>query len=136
MRLDDFWSLRLCRPSQAQLLKRCQFLIRKCQFRELVSSDPIRAMFYLQNDLAAAVDRTSDEQTAEFHQLTNLLFRTREQAEEDDLLNGQVSGAESSTDSSYRLRSSVFDSLAQYFPDYMAQPRLNLTDFVAFDKIV
>jgi len=94
-------------------------------------------MFYLQNDLASVVDRTSDEQTAEFHQLTNLLFRTQEQAEEDDLLNGQVAGNSESgtTDSSYRLRSSVFDSLAQFFPDYMAQPRLNLTDFVAFDKI-
>ena len=94
-------------------------------------------MFYLQNDLASVVDRTSDEQTAEFHQLTNLLFRTQEQAEEDDLLNGQVAGNSESgtTDSSYRLRSSVCDSLAQVFPDYMAQPRLNLTDFVAFDKI-
>lgn len=136
MRLDDFWSLRLCRPSQAQLLKRCQFLIRKCQFRELIGSDPIRAMFYLQNDLASVVDRTSDEQTAEFHHLTNLLFRTREQAEEDDLLQGQVAGGETAAaDSSYRLRSTVFDSLAQFFPDYMAQPRRNLTDFVAFDKI-
>ena len=135
MRLDDFWSLRLCRPSQGQLLKRCQFLIRKCQFRELTNADPIRAMLYLQNELSEVVDRTSDEQMAEFHRLTNLLFRTKEQQEEDELLHGQVDfNRETSSNSSYRLRSSVFDALAQFFPDYMAQPRLNLTDFVAFDK--
>lgn len=134
MRLDDFWSLRLCRPSQSQLLTRCQFLIRKCQFRELTEADPIRAMFYLQNNLSAVVDRTSDEQMAEFHRLTNLLFRTKEQQEEDELLNGKVDNAESTVNSSYRLRSSVFDALARFFPDYMAQPRFSLTDFVAFDK--
>lgn len=134
MRLDDFWSLRLCRPSQGQLLTRCQFLIRKCQFRELTEADPIRAMFYLQNNLSAVVDRTNDEQMAEFHQLTNLLFRTEEQEEEDELLNGKVDSAESTVNSSYRLRSSVFDALARFFPDYMAQPRFSLTDFVAFDK--
>lgn len=135
MRLDDFWSLRLCRPSQAQLLTRCKFLIRKCHFRELTAEDPIRAMFYLQNNLSAVVDRTSDDQMAEFHQLTNLLFRTQEQQEEDELLNGQVTSSESTVTSSYRLRSSVFDSLARFFPDYMAQPRLSLTDFVVFDKV-
>ncbi|KAI9560300.1 hypothetical protein GHT06_014315 [Daphnia sinensis] len=134
MRLDDFWSLRLCRPSQSQLLTRCQFLIRKCQFRELTEADPIRAMFYLQNNLSAVVDRTSDEQMAEFHRLTNLLFRTKEQQEEDELLSGKVDNAESTVNSSYRLRSSVFDALARFFPDYMAQPRFSLTDFVAFDK--
>lgn len=97
--------------------------------------DPIRAMFYLQNNLSAVVDRTNDEQMAEFHRLTNLLFRTREQQEEDDLLNGKVDNADSvSVGSSYRLRSSVFDALARFFPDYMAQPRFSLTDFVTFDK--
>ena len=135
MRLDDFWSLRLCRPSQGQLLKRCQFLIRKCQFRELTNTDPIRAMLYLQNDLSEVVDRTSDEQMAEFHRLTNLLFRTEEQQEEDELLHGQVDfNRDTALSSSYRLRSSVFDALAQFFPGYMAQPRLNLIDLVAFDK--
>lgn len=29
MRLDDFWSLRLCRPSKEYLLRHCRYLIRK-----------------------------------------------------------------------------------------------------------
>jgi len=133
MRLDDFWSLKLCRPNQKQLLRRCLFLIRKCQFRELIGSDRIKAMFYLQHDLSKVVDRTSEEQMSEFHQLTNLLFRTQEQQEEDELFHGQI-GNDSLANNSYRLRSSVFDALAQYFPESMAQPRLNLSDFVSFDK--
>lgn len=133
MRLDDFWSLKLCRPNQKQLLRRCLFLIRKCQFRELISSDRIKAMFYLQHDLSKVVDRSSEEQMSEFHQLTNLLFRTQEQQEEDELFHGHI-GNDSLANNSYRLRSSVFDALAQYFPESMAQPRLNLSDFVSFDK--
>lgn len=101
----------------------------------MIGTDSIRAMVYLQNDLAAVVDRTNDEQMSEFHRLTNLLFRTEEEEEEDELLNGQVANSESIANSSYRLRSSVFDALAQFFPDYMAQPKLNLTDFVTFDKV-
>lgn len=101
----------------------------------MIVADPIRAMLFLQNDLAAVVDRTNDEQMKEFHRLTNLLFRTREEEEEDELLNGQVVNSEPADNSSYRLRSSVFDALAHFFPDYMAQPKLNLTDFVTFDKV-
>merc|ERR1712071_253334 len=100
---------------QKQLLRRCLFLIRKCQFRELIGSDRIKAMFYLQHDLSKVVDRTSEEQMSEFHQLTNLLFRTQEQQEEDELFHGQI-GNDSLANNSYRLRSSVFDALAQYFP--------------------
>ena len=29
MRLDDFWSLKLCRPSKEYLLRHCRYLIRK-----------------------------------------------------------------------------------------------------------
>lgn len=79
------------------------------------------------------VDRGNDEQMAEFHRLTNLLFRTDEQREEDELYRGHLSD-ESLAGNAYRLRSSVFDALVRYFPEHMAQPRLNLTDLVSFDK--
>lgn len=32
MRLDDFWSLKLCRPSKEYLLRHCRYLIRKYRF--------------------------------------------------------------------------------------------------------
>ena len=141
MRLDDFWSLRLCRPTQSQLLRRCQFLIRKCQFREWIATDSVKAMFYLQTQLSQVVDRSNDEQMAEFHHLTNLLFHTKEQREEDQLFHGCLvadandhdNGHQSPVTDAYRLRSNVFDSLVQYFPETMSQPRLNLTDLVASD---
>lgn len=33
MRLDDFWSLKLCRPSKEYLLRHCKYLIRKHRYR-------------------------------------------------------------------------------------------------------
>lgn len=51
MRLDDFWSLRLCRPSKEYLLRHCRYLIRKYRCLELIQSittiikeDPINAV--------------------------------------------------------------------------------------------
>lgn len=32
LRLDDFWSLQLCRTSQFEMLQRCKLLIRKCRW--------------------------------------------------------------------------------------------------------
>lgn len=32
MRLDDFWSLKLCRPSKDYLLRHCKYLIRKHRY--------------------------------------------------------------------------------------------------------
>ena len=96
----------------------------------------MQAMLFLQHHLAAVVDRSSEEQMAEFHRLTDLLFRTKEQQEQDQLYDGGccVDSGESQLHDAYRLRSSVFDSLMQYFPEHMAQPRFNLTDLVALEK--
>ena len=33
MRLDDFWSLKLCRPSKDYLLRHCKYLIRKHRYK-------------------------------------------------------------------------------------------------------
>ena len=32
MRLDDFWSLKLCRPTKEYLLRHCRYLIRKYRY--------------------------------------------------------------------------------------------------------
>lgn len=55
----------LCRPSSYVLLRRCKYLIRKCQFQELAANDSTGAMIYLQNDLAAVIDHENEEEKKE-----------------------------------------------------------------------
>ncbi|TNN22305.1 Muskelin [Liparis tanakae] len=65
MRLDDFWSLKLCRPSKEFLLRHCRYLIRKYRFEEKAQSEPLSALKYLQNDLSLTVDHTDPAETKE-----------------------------------------------------------------------
>uniref|UniRef100_T1J0F1 Muskelin N-terminal domain-containing protein n=1 Tax=Strigamia maritima TaxID=126957 RepID=T1J0F1_STRMM len=124
MRLDDFWSLQLCRPSREQLLRRCKRLIRKHQFQEIVSSDSIRALQYLQTELAATIDHSDPEEAKEFQLLASTLFRVP--TEEDDALN------DSEMDEKYKGRTQLFDALVTFFPEHMTQPKGNLVDLITF----
>lgn len=45
MRLDDFWSLKLCRPSKEYLLRHCRYLIRKYRSALLFISPTAAASF-------------------------------------------------------------------------------------------
>ena len=47
------------------LLRRCKYLIRKCQFQEISAHDSTGAMMYLQNDLASVIDHDSEEEKKE-----------------------------------------------------------------------
>ncbi|MGH0119314.1 UNVERIFIED_CONTAM: hypothetical protein FKN15_025785 [Acipenser sinensis] len=76
MRLDDFWSLKLCRPSKEYLLRHCKYLIRKYRFEEKAQTEPLSALKYLQNDLSVTVDHSDPEETKEFQLLASALFRS------------------------------------------------------------
>ncbi|XP_014398339.1 PREDICTED: muskelin isoform X2 [Myotis brandtii] len=76
MRLDDFWSLKLCRPSKDYLLRHCKYLIRKHRFEEKAQMDPLSALKYLQNDLYITVDHSDPEETKEFQLLASALFKS------------------------------------------------------------
>ncbi|XP_072327210.1 muskelin isoform X3 [Scyliorhinus torazame] len=65
MRLDDFWSLKLCRPSKDYLLRHCRYLIRRHRFEEKARAEPLSALKYLQNDLYVTVDHSDPEETKE-----------------------------------------------------------------------
>ena len=47
------------------LLRKCKYLIRKCQFQELSAQDITGAMAYLQNDLASVIDHNNMEEKKE-----------------------------------------------------------------------
>ncbi|XP_023228527.1 muskelin-like [Centruroides sculpturatus] len=83
MRLDDFWSLQLCRSTKEQLLRQCQRLIRQHHFQEITQNDPVAALTYLQTELAATVDHNDIEETREFQLLATKLFKQSQQKEKD-----------------------------------------------------
>ncbi|KAM7121221.1 muskelin isoform 4-T4 [Molossus nigricans] len=121
MRLDDFWSLKLCRPSKDYLLRHCKYLIRKHRFEEKAQVDPLSALKYLQNDLYITVDHSDPEETKEFQLLASALFK---------------SGSDftalgfSDVDHTYAQRTQLFDTLVNFFPDSMTPPKGNLVDLI------
>ncbi|KAK2701991.1 hypothetical protein QYM36_019379, partial [Artemia franciscana] len=65
MRLDDFWSLRLCRVSQSDIMRRCRFLVRKCRFQEMAGQDILMALRYIQTAILEVVDQANEVQVQE-----------------------------------------------------------------------
>lgn len=121
MRLDDFWSLKLCRITPDQLLKQCRRLIRQHHFREIAAKDPIAGMTYLQEKLAEIVDHSNDDERKEFQLLSENLFKTSNE--------NLSEGSQSDT---FKARLALFDSLVEFFPESMTQPRENLMDLITF----
>ncbi|XP_064604593.1 muskelin-like isoform X2 [Liolophura sinensis] len=122
VRLDDFWSLKLFRPSTEHLLRRCKYLIRKFQFQEMACSNPVRALTYLQADLAAVVDHSDPEETREFQLLASTLFME----DSDD----QEMREDLGVSEHYHSRTKLFDMLVNFFPESMTQPKGNLVDLI------
>ncbi|GIZ04436.1 hypothetical protein CEXT_449462 [Caerostris extrusa] len=120
MRLDDFWSLHLYRPTKEMLLRQCFHIIRRHKFQEIADSDPIAAVRYLQTELASTVDHSNPEETREFQLLSFNLFSEKEIEVKNEL----------SVDKTFRGRSQLFDQLTGFFPDHMTQPKNNLIDLI------
>ncbi|XP_037034609.1 muskelin isoform X2 [Bradysia coprophila] len=79
-RLEDFWLLRLERPSKQQVLQQYKFLIRKLEYEEIARIDPIYAIGYLQTRLSEVTDHKDAAQLKQFHKLATLLFRSEPQS--------------------------------------------------------
>ncbi|XP_064105784.1 muskelin-like isoform X1 [Macrobrachium nipponense] len=136
MRLDDFWSLRLCRPTAEQLLHTCILLIRKHRFSELARDDSVSALKYLQTQLHNAVDHSDPVQVQEFQALASTLFQPPEEPTglqavhceegENSKLKGNNLGWH------HNSRTLLFDKLTQFFPEHMTQPRGNLVDLIPY----
>ncbi|BFZ08913.1 hypothetical protein BsWGS_11952 [Bradybaena similaris] len=126
LRLDDFWSLKLSRPSSEYLLRRCRFLIRKHQFLEMSSREPRKAMAYLQTDLANVVDHNDSEETKEFQLLASSLFSSGSVAIDSET----VDFSEDCSSPYFSQRTELFDHLVEFFPETMTQPKQNLVDLV------
>merc|ERR1711894_219704 len=121
MRLDDFWGLRLCRPSREHLMRKCKYLIRRHKFHELAKESPMRALTFLQTDLAATVDHNDIEETTEFQLLASTLFKDHDEDQE---------MADPDMGENFLQRSTLFDTLVSFFPEDMTQPKGNLIDLI------
>lgn len=74
LRLDDFWVLKLCRPSHDQVLRNCKLIIRKHKFEELAMKDTIEALEYLQTKVSEIIDHNDEDQSKEVDYLFSLKF--------------------------------------------------------------
>ena len=75
-RLGDFWVATLRKQRDAQdLVRRCRYLLRAAIFHSLVRrGETLRAVQYLQQDLAAAVNHNNPSESAAFRALSSTLF--------------------------------------------------------------
>ncbi|KAL8596859.1 hypothetical protein ACOMHN_060667 [Nucella lapillus] len=122
MRLDDFWSLRLSRPSEEYLLRRCCFLIRRYHFVEMVSQDSCAAINYLQTCVYDTIDKDDPKECGEFQLLTTNLFET--------FAGKSPTLGEGEAPENYSQRTELFDKLVMFFPENMTQPKGNLIDMI------
>ncbi|XP_066584109.1 muskelin [Prorops nasuta] len=137
LRLDDFWQMKLCRPSHEQILRRCKLLIRKYRFEELALNNCMAALEYLQTEVSEMIDHNDEEQTKEFQLLTSSLFRESTSLQDEDsadssqiLLNTFVGTSGQYTRNTHTLRTELYDKLTEFFPESLTQPRANLIDLV------
>lgn len=94
------FSLFSFRPSRQQILRHCKYLIRRLEYEEIVKTNSIRAVGYLQTRLSEIIDHNDPEQLQEFHKLASLLFKC------DDYMDSDV---QTTTASSSRSNSSAME---------------------------
>ncbi|XP_071816652.1 muskelin-like [Apostichopus japonicus] len=125
-RLDDFWLLTLRRPTNEQLLRRCLYLLRKTKFLEMAASSPLDALKFLQTEMTQVVDHSNQQEESEFQQLTCNLFKAPGSVVPAHLLNVRAS----EDNPHFAIRTELFDTLVNFFPDHMTQPKKNLLDYL------
>lgn len=118
IRLDDFWTLKLVRPSVEDVLRHSRHLLRRQRFRELTAVDPLEALSFLKTTLASTVDHNDQDESDQFRQLASTLF------------DATCSTMAPASHMERRDRMKVYNELTLYFPAHMTQPRSNLVDLV------
>jgi hypothetical protein len=152
VRLDDFWKLKLEKPSRDHILNYCKYLIRKQHYEELSKVNRINALRYLQTELFETINKTDASQLSEFHKLASFLFRTNSGPSEEEATNPNLASpttSEISTDDSCsslsttteekspklsletrNQRNLLFNKLIELLPEELCQPRSNLIDLI------
>lgn len=108
-RLDDFWSAQLLKMESARdIIRRCQFLIRKAMFESMLGNIP-SALQFLQTQLAAVVNHSDPIESVQFRSLSTKLF---------------ISPAQNSASHSSEME--LFDEIVKFLPKSLQPPINNL----------
>ncbi|KAH6591184.1 hypothetical protein BASA61_005038 [Batrachochytrium salamandrivorans] len=137
LRLDDLWELRLVRPTTEDVLRRAIFQIRRQKFTEMCqnsTANPFSTLQYLQTQVSLFVNHEDETESKAFRDLSSSLFRWTPPcpAESTSTQSGTstdgmpLSGAKDM----YALRTQLYESLLEFFPDSMRDPKENLVDLV------
>jgi hypothetical protein len=133
-RLDDFWeldliryvySIHLNRPQKKDVLRRAIFQIRRQVFRELCQKgDAIYALKYLQTHVSQVVLHTDEQESMVFRHLTSWLFNWDANVKKENGIFDIV------ILDFYESRTELYESLLEFFPDNMREPKGNIVDLV------
>ncbi|KAF8624638.1 hypothetical protein AX15_005791 [Amanita polypyramis BW_CC] len=75
IRLNDLWKIKLRRPGPDKVIRRAKFLIRSQQYREMCEEQsPVKALSFLQDEVASVVDHTDLKESDEFRSLMKHLL--------------------------------------------------------------
>ncbi|CAA7260646.1 unnamed protein product [Cyclocybe aegerita] len=84
-RLDDFWKMELKRPEPGEIIRQTKFLIRRQQFREMCEEQPpVKALGFLQKEVASVVDHTNAQEEDIFRSLLTHLLAPPPQVKEEN----------------------------------------------------
>jgi hypothetical protein len=158
LRLGDFWQLHLFRPDRKEIYRRCCLKARQSCFMELTYDENslAKALSYLQTMLSDIVDHSDDEEEREYQLLASQLFKfpplplfptpmvcpIKKSRSFDgvskttpgtfkvpvDLVSED--GATKIDKRKHKLRTQLFDTLAEHFPSDMTHPVGNLIDLI------
>lgn len=114
-RFDDFWELRLLRPTRAEVLRMVRLILRRQLFIEKCrEASPTDALHFLQTSLSEVVDHSNEEESAKFRALSASLFANRD----------------STATELFAARTAVYEELLVFFDDAVKQPHANLIDLI------
>eukprot|EP00094_Tigriopus_californicus_P011783 TCALIF_11381-PA protein Name:"Similar to Mkln1 Muskelin (Rattus norvegicus)" AED:0.13 eAED:0.17 QI:0/0/0/0.75/0.72/0.66/12/0/820 len=109
LRLGDFWSLSLLRPTRDQIQRVCQLAIRRVHFDELVHVNKMAALKYLQGPVSDVVDHSDPQEEAEMRLLASQLFLANHPSE-------RPTTDSSSHTRSHKGRCELFEKLSKSLP--------------------
>ncbi|GAA5813656.1 hypothetical protein MFLAVUS_007141 [Mucor flavus] len=135
-RLDDFWELRLTKPNSGQIKRRCLYLIRTRKLHELckraerksgtsnrVSADTLYALDYLRKYVTPLVNEDSKDELNHFKKLCAHLCLSEDNLPKND-------SYKTTQEAYFSERTTVFQSLLEFFPTSMKEPKGTLVDAV------
>lgn len=159
LRLGDFWQLHLFRPGRKEIFRRCCLKARQSNFMELTYDENslAKALSYLQTMLSDIVDHSEEEEEREYQLLASQLFKfpplpsfssssmvspVKKSRSFDGTTKMYADMAKETIDNAsddtfckldrrkHKLRTELFDTLAEHFPSEMTHPKGNLIDLI------